>query len=201
MERLQDHILGRLLGQEYDGDEAEFTNEARKQIYLAKYLLYRHKALRINFTTYDVRRSQDSLNPNTDHCDIMVHAREDPTSRHLHPFWYARVIDLFHVNVNRARSDGTLQVAERMDVLWVRWFGKDHTFHAGPKACRLDRIGFVTDEDDTEPFGFLDPTHVVRACHLIPAFAHGQTSDTLGPSIARHDPTTSEDWRYYYVNR
>ena len=173
MPRLQDHILGRLLDHEYDGDEAEFTNEHRKQIYLAKYRLYRHKALRINFTTYDVRRSQDSLNPNTDHCDIMVHTREDPTSQHFHPFWYARVIDLFHVNVNRARQDRTLEVAERMDILWVRWFGKDHMYRAGPQARRLDRNGFVTDDDDTEPFGFLDPTHVVRACHLIPAFAHG----------------------------
>ena len=49
----------------------------------------------------------------------MVHAREDARSHHYHPFWYARVIDVFHVNVSRANPDGTLEVAKRMDILWV----------------------------------------------------------------------------------
>ena len=88
-----------------------------------------------------------------------------------------------------------------MEVLWVRWFGKDSTYRAGPEAQRLDCVGFVTDDDDTEPFGFLDPRYVIHGCHLIPAFAHGQTNELLGPSIARGDPTETEDWRYYYIDR
>ena len=33
--------------------------------------IYRHKVLRVNYTTYNVHRDQDSLNPRT-HGDIMV---------------------------------------------------------------------------------------------------------------------------------
>ena len=40
MMRLQDHILGRLLGHEYDGDAVEFTHEDHKHLFLAKYCLY-----------------------------------------------------------------------------------------------------------------------------------------------------------------
>ena len=45
-----------------------------------------------------------------------------------------------------------------MSVLW---------FVRSEIRARHDRLGFITDSDDTEPFGFLDPTHVIRACHLI----------------------------------
>ena len=89
-----------------------------------------------------------------------------------------------------------------MNFLWVCWFGKDLTYHSGPQARRLDRIGFVTDSDDTEPFCFLDPAYIIRAVHLIPAFAYGQTDELLlGPSIACHDRKSTVDWKYYYVNR
>ena len=199
--RLQEHILGHLLGHKYDGDERRFTKAERNQVYFRPQRIYWHQALHVNFTTYDVRRSQDSLNPRTDHCDIMVHAREDPSSRDYHPYWYARIIKIFHVYASRAEPDGALGSPELMEVLWVRWFGKDSTYCAGPEAQCLDHVGFVTDDDDTEPFGFLDPRYVIRGCHLIPTFAHGRTNELLGPSIARGDPTETEDWRYYYIDR
>jgi hypothetical protein len=163
--------------------------------------LYRHHVLRINFTTYDLRRSQDSCNPRTAHCDVMVHARDDTTSPHYHPYWYARIIGIFHVHVVHQQPNGTLTPPQKIHFLWVRWFGKDLTYRSGPHARHLDRIGFVTDSDDTEPFGFLDPANVIRAVHLIPAFAHGRTDGLLGPSIARRDSTSSLDWKFFYVNR
>ena len=132
--RLQEHILGRLLGHEYDGDERRFTKAEQNQVYFRPQCIYWHQALRVNFTTYDVCRSQDSLNPHTDHCNIMVHAREDPSSRDYHPYWYARIIKIFHVYASRAEPDGTLGSPELMEVLWVHWFGKDSTYRAGPEA-------------------------------------------------------------------
>jgi hypothetical protein len=132
----------------------------------------------------------------------MVHAQDDPNSPQYHPFWYARVIGIFHTQVIHEQSNGILTPPRLMHFLWVRWFGKDATYCSGPRARRLDRIGFVTDTDDTEPFGFLDPANVIRTVHLIPAFAHGQTNELLpGCSIARRDPTSAQDWQYYYVNR
>lgn len=80
-----------------------------------------------------------------------------------------------------------------MELLWVRWFGKDQTYHTGAQVRDLDHVGFVTDNDDTEPCGFLDPRHVVGGCHLIPAFAHGQSKEILDSSIvARGNPTETE---------
>ncbi|KAF8492474.1 hypothetical protein JB92DRAFT_3127902 [Gautieria morchelliformis] len=57
----------------------------------------------------------------------------------------------------------------------------------------MDRLGFVTSSDDTEPFGFLDPANVVHACHLIPALAHGRMHELLPPLIAREANETDED--------
>lgn len=49
-----------------------------------------------------------------------------------------------------------------------------------------------------EAFGFVDPAHIIRGCHLIPAFSHGRTDEYLPPSIVR-DP--EGDWRVFYANR
>jgi hypothetical protein len=69
-------------------------------------------------------------------------------------------------------------------------------YSAGWKAWRLDCIGFLKDPQDA--FGFLDPSLVVRACHLIPAFQHGLTQSLLGQSKYHN---CEGDWCYYYVNR
>jgi hypothetical protein len=86
-----------------------------------------------------------------------------------------------------------------MDFLWVRWFGPDRHQCAGFKARWLDHIGFITKEDDTEPFGFIDPALVIRAVHLIPAFAFEKTQEHLQLSVARGK--VQIEWNYYYVNR
>ncbi|KAI0083356.1 hypothetical protein BDY19DRAFT_856713, partial [Irpex rosettiformis] len=106
------------------------------------------------------------------------------------------IIGIFHAYV--VRSGNTL-AQECIEFLWVRWLGKDPTHKSGFKARRLPRIGFVP-EEDADAFGFLDPTDVLRAVHLIPAFAHDQTTELLGPSIARHLREEDMDWQYYYVN-
>jgi hypothetical protein len=70
---------------------------------------------------------------------------------------------------------------------------------SGWKACHLHRISFI--DGDSDPFGFVDPAHVIRAAHLIPAFAFGETEDLLCPSkIARRETDGDEDWRFYYVS-
>jgi hypothetical protein len=64
--------------------------------------------------------------------------------------------------------------------------------------CEFDCIHFppVTDKD---AFGFIDPSDVLRACHVIPSFARGKVHlDGRGSSRCAHD---SLDWAAYYVNR
>jgi hypothetical protein len=157
----------------------------------------------MNFTTYDMRRSQDSLNPRTSHCDLMVRSREDSMVTSTHPFWYVRILGIFHVNVCQTGAGQEFREEwQSMPFLWVRWFGQADTgtrHSVNPR--HLNCLGFGTEDDNTEPFGFLDPANVIRACHLIPAFAAGRTSDLLGPSVVRSNTDEHDDWQYYYVNR
>ncbi|THH16591.1 hypothetical protein EUX98_g9280 [Antrodiella citrinella] len=198
---LQDHLYARLSKMPYSGDENDFTDNDRHRVLILQDRLYRHKVLRVNYTTYDVRRGQDSLNPRT-HPDIMVLAHED-NSGDSHPYWFARIIGVYHVNVKLLNSDLSLPSGppKRMEFLWVRWFGRDPGAPSGWRARRLPRIGFVdaTTEAGSPPFGFLDPAQVIRGVHLMPAFAHGRTTELLPPSIARQPDENDEDWQCYYV--
>ena len=159
--------------------------------------MYLHNVLRINYTMYDVRRKQDNVNPNTSHRDIMVLAENDDDSDH--PFLYARVIGIFHVNV--VYTGGTMvdYRPRKVEVLWVRWFEHDTNASVGNwSLSKLDRLRFppMARED---AFGFLNPADVVRGCHIVPAFAAGKRyGDARGISPCAKD---SKDWRSYYVNR
>ena len=190
-------MLGRLLDQTYEGDEGRFTDSDRQTLTFVNNRIYRHKVVRINYTTYDVRRAQDSLNPRT-YADVMVlsHENED---KDPHPYWYARIIGVFHAQVRHMGPRSKSTDVQRMNFLWVRWFGRDLNYKAGWNAKRPYRLGFMHPEDQ-EPFGFLDPNEVIRGVHLIPAFAYGRTKDILAPSIARQPQEKDEDWVFYYVN-
>jgi hypothetical protein len=198
---LKDHILSRLLGCAYDGDEIEYSEEDRDSIQLVGNRLYKHKTLRINYTTYDLRRQQDSINPRTQP-DIMLLSHEEASNEvDAHPYWYARIVGVFHVDVIHLGPKSTSPNKRRINFLWVRWFGRDISFKAGWAAKRLHRLGFL-DASSPGTVGFLDPTQVIRGIHIIPAFAHGQTAELLNPprSVARLPLQEESDWRYYYVN-
>ena len=195
--RLRDHLLSRVLQREYDGDETEFSATERAQIIFVNDRIFRHKVLWVNYTTYDLRRAQDSLNPRT-HADVMVLAHETGNS---HPYWYARILGVFHANVIYTGYGAPgFNSPSQMDFLWVRWFGRDlDNYESGWKAKRLHRLGFIP-SDEPGAFGFLDPRLIIRAVHLIPGFAYGRTDSLLPPSISRPLHDNNEDWRFYYVN-
>jgi hypothetical protein len=191
--RLKDHLLGRLLNQDYDGDERGFSDDDRNTVRILDNRLYSAKVLRVNYTTYDIRRGQDSLNPRTQHCDVMVRSREDDPD--AHPYWYARILGIFHT-----RPAATNYSAQNMQFLWVRWFGIEPGHQSGLKVGRLPKIGFIPESDD-QAFGFLDPSLVIRGCHLIPTFADGRTTELLRSGATAARPIgESDDWTAFYVN-
>lgn len=191
--------MGRLLGNPYDGDETIFTPEQLSEVVIQQDKLYTHKILRINYTTYDVRRSQDSLNPRT-HADFIVNSREDnDEATPSHPYWYGRIVGVFHADVCHLAANSEFREPQHMEFLWVRWYGRDLNYAAGWKAKRLHRLGFVDSELDGA-FGFLDPREIIRGVHLIPGFHYGQTDELLAPSIARQLDEKDLDYVYYYVN-
>lgn len=194
--RLKDHILSRRTGV----DEREFSDDERDLIQFRNKRIYGHRRLRINYTTYDVRRSQDSINPRT-RPDIMVLSsnKEDGA----HPYWYARVIGIFHCLVRHRGLDGSDGDFQRVEFLWVRWY-TDPVNECGWAKKRLPRLRFVQ-HDKPDAFGFVNPADVIRGIHIIPAFYYGRTSLILpNPSLARacgRDAEVEEDdWEFAYVN-
>lgn len=165
-----------------------FTNADLADIQIMKNQLYNHKVCRFNYTTYDMRRDQDSINPNT-RSDVML-LSEDTN----HCYWYARVVFIFHAFVRYQHSN-----PQRIDLLFVRWYTLDLDHEAGFTAKRLYRVGFV-DGQESDPFDFINPADVIRAVHLIPAFAFGKTDRLLSASAARRENEEGTDYRYYYVN-
>ncbi|KAF8322961.1 hypothetical protein F5887DRAFT_1086897 [Amanita rubescens] len=195
--KLLDHLLARLKGYDlFDGDEHVFSDKERSCIVLDNEAIYQHKVLRVNYTTYDLRRDQDSVNPRT-HPDIMMVAHEDEPGPDPHPYWYARVVGIFHAEV---LWRGESSPPKRMEFLWVRWYGRDLDHHAGWKRRRLHRIGFISSSDPAA-YGFLDPANVIRAVHLIPAFELGRTTAYLTGPIVRPAKLEDSEWRQYYINQ
>jgi hypothetical protein len=114
-----------------------------------------------------------------------------------HPYKYARVLGIYHANVIYVGPGIPDYQSRRMEFLWVRWYRNTGTIVNGWND-RLDRINFGSMADD-DTFGFLDPSIVLRGCHLIPAFAKGKLHrDGKGMSLCAQD---SLDWTEYYVNR
>ncbi|THH23278.1 hypothetical protein EUX98_g7896 [Antrodiella citrinella] len=203
--QLKNHLLARVLGRAFDGDEHAFSDKDRTYLRFRQDRIYFHQTLRINYTTYDMRRDQDVINPRT-HSDIMVHAHEDDSDTDIssqHPYWYARVIAIFHayVRFDGSRTPDMQQQDEyqRMEFVWIRWFGRDLETPGGFETRRLHLVGFIG-ENDTAAFGFLDPKEIIRGVHLIPAGAYGRTRELLAPSpLARRDEDEDEDWVRFYV--
>ncbi|KJA19627.1 hypothetical protein HYPSUDRAFT_143405, partial [Hypholoma sublateritium FD-334 SS-4] len=193
--KLQEHILARILHPTWSGDGNEFSDEERNKVFIVNERLYRHKVMRINYTTYDVRLGQDSVNARN-HADIMVlsHTDED------HPFEYGRIISIFHVDVViKTEEAGVSLTPVSKEVLWVRWYKRDSSYEAGFKRKRLHRLQFLPC-DDTASFGFLDPDEVIRAVHLIPVFRYGKTNNFLPEASLGRAPGELSDWKYFYVN-
>ena len=192
--------MGRLLGHNFGDTDTTFTPEERLTVRIQNETIFRVHTARINYTTYDMRRGYDTVNPRT-HPFVMVASPE--TEPGSHPFWYATVIGVFHANVQHVGTNSRDYSVRRMEFLWVRWLGVVPDYAFGRHLARLPKIGFIPDSDEFA-FGFLDPSLVLRGCHLIPAFEDGRTTELLTTtatcSITEARPSgEKDDWANYYV--
>jgi hypothetical protein len=87
----------------------------------------------------------------------MVLSHETDEARH--PYWYARIIQIFHVDIWDC-NDVSMEKPHRMDFLFVRWFRCNGDYQSGWSAKRLHRIGFLVGKDPGT-FGFLDPDVII----------------------------------------
>ncbi|RDB21901.1 hypothetical protein Hypma_011139 [Hypsizygus marmoreus] len=218
---LKAHLFSRIQELQFPNDASGSTHSAFRSvsptsavndssttsILIHKDRMYAHKIVRFNYTTYDIRRAQDVINPNTPHCNIMMlapmgsehNSRDDGPS--YHRFLYARVLGIFHVNVVYAGVETTDYNPRRLDFLWVRWYQSEpYALPRGGRSnsCRLDRLSFPPISSEGA-FGFVNPADVLRACHIIPAFVNGMRHpDGQGISKWARD---HQDFKSYFVNR
>ncbi|KAH7917181.1 hypothetical protein BV22DRAFT_1052620, partial [Leucogyrophana mollusca] len=88
-------------------------------VYIKAERMYRHNMLRLNYTTYDVRRAQDMINPSTSKCNVMLLANTvDSEIIGQHPYLYARVLGIYHVNVTYVGPGMIDYSSRRIDFLW-----------------------------------------------------------------------------------
>jgi hypothetical protein len=160
--------------------------------------MYRHNIARFNYTTYDVRRAQDVINPGTLHRDIMLLAKTGNTNPSDHPFLYARVLGIYHVNVIYTGEGMLDYAARRVDFLWVRWFNYNGSRSLQWDDFKLDSLSFPPMET-ANAFGFVDPKDVLRSCHVIPAFASRKVH--IDGVALSHIAKDKQDWTRYYVDR
>ncbi|QRV96107.1 hypothetical protein RhiJN_24125 [Ceratobasidium sp. AG-Ba] len=170
-----------------------FSELQRQQIVIPSGTLVRHATCQVSYTTYDVRRTQDTVNPRTKHHFIMTRNQDDDPD---HPFWYAKVIGIYHANVLHLGLH--TQAPRRIEFLWVRWLELAEV--GGWDLCRMDRIAYTNSNSTIDSFGFIDPATVIRSCHLIPSFKYHQATKPAAPSIS-YDDQLEGDWSHYYVNR
>ncbi|KAG6914461.1 hypothetical protein DXG01_017109 [Tephrocybe rancida] len=172
--------------------------------------VYSHKIIRVNYTTYDVRRGSDVIHVNTSHCNIMAlnPKFKKGSDDDGHPYIYAKVLGIFHANVIYNGHGNTNYHPHRIEFLWVRWYTLE-SHSPGWKSRRLDRVSFQPLEHD-QAFGFMDPSDVIRGCHIIPRFCgarvpaiDGAVDDFVGPRVEEGDKweDLDEDWQSFYINR
>jgi hypothetical protein len=172
------------------------TDEDSKFVFLKKDTIYHHRLSRFHFTTYDVRRGTDIINPGTARCNIML--LSDTTD--LHHFLYARVIGAYHANVIYTGTGMRDYEARRMDFLWVRWYEVVDPASSGWGSSKLDSLRFLP-INRPNAFGFVDPKDVLRGSHILPNFnfAKGKRhADGKGVSCCAKD---GKDYHRYYVGR
>ncbi|KAH7903999.1 hypothetical protein BJ138DRAFT_1019753, partial [Hygrophoropsis aurantiaca] len=152
--------------------------------------IYYHQIARFNYTTYDVRRAQDVINPRTPHCNIMILNNINNEASH---YRYAKVLGVHHANIVFAGSGSD---THRMDFLFVRWY---ECIELGSWEMQtLDRVRFKPLDCD-DAFGFISPDDILRSIHIIPCFSRGMRhEDGVGISLLAGD---CNDWHEYYVNR
>ena len=192
MWNLKKHVLSQLLDDEDEPTSEDILNTDIDKV--GKISV--HKTLRINYTTYDLQRRSDVINLRT-RPDIMVTSPKGDSS---HPYQYGRLIDIFTVPIH---YKGAKQITggsrrQEVQVLWVRWFKQDPNHEDGFSCLRIPRLQFV--DTDEQWHSFISPHDVLRATHIIPAFAW----DLMDPQPCSEGSHAvrflKEEWNYYYVN-
>ncbi|TEB23585.1 hypothetical protein FA13DRAFT_1571092, partial [Coprinellus micaceus] len=181
-------------------------------IYFHSDTMYRHNVLQVQYTTYDCRPDFDTINPNTSRKDFMCHSlpaqelSSRPEASGPQPggssrYVYGRVLGIFHANVVYGGSGSLDYRRRRFDFLWVRWY-TPLSDEEGGSSLRLDRLKLAP-MSESDSWGFLDPSEILRGAHIIPRFAKGKAHEKVSSQGRIFSKAAQEqlDWEEYYINR
>jgi hypothetical protein len=201
--KLKRHIAGRLPRVQRTGSPP--TEEDIGNVWIQQECAFGHLTMRVNYTTYDVRRDSKLISLKRQP-DIMLSAeriwqsKEDPDAD-PHVYAYARVIGIYHVEIKDLHERQFNIPVTRVDVLHVRWFEYEPGWDYGWKYRREERLRFVPGDGD-DAFGFIDPANVIRSIHLKPAGSQGMTDNGIAYSpMAHRFGSDTEDYRAFDLNR
>lgn len=175
-------------GERYVGQE--HSDSERHSLNIKDDTLHSHAGIRLNYTTYDVRRSQDTINLKSGRNCVLAETDDLSSEK---PFLYARILGIFHANVSR----NARETPQRIDFLWVRWF-QNTSYRFGLPILEYHPLS------DNGAFGFISPGDVVRACHITPAFSslRNEVFDGRGRrKVATFAEDHGGDWNRYYLGR
>ncbi|TEB24443.1 hypothetical protein FA13DRAFT_1797302 [Coprinellus micaceus] len=195
---LKKHLALRFFERVVGRQPPRATEDLWPHIVLQNNSIYSHKLLRINYTTYDVRRDQDVLHVDTPQCNVMLlNSRyNEKTWLSEHPYLYGRLLGVFHANV---RYNGSLlnrvQQLEylRIDFAWIHWYqfnGSDGEFSLDRVTPSPLRCGSALD--------FIDPSDIIRSVHLIPRFSAGKVNQ---PVVESQLVRNRDTWESYFINK
>ena len=102
------------------GSDVEFhdslTDEDCNRVCIVGNKLFSAGTLRVNYTTYDVCREQNTVNPHT-HPFVMV--KSGKTTKNVHPFWYAQVLGMFHASVLDTDVESTVRSPQHVEFFFL----------------------------------------------------------------------------------
>jgi hypothetical protein len=95
---LKNHLLACTQGIPYTGKDLSYSIAEQHELTIVNNMIYSHQVVWFHYTTYDMCRKQDSVNPQS-HANIMLPAFDNASPA---SFWYAQVIGVYHTCVQLA---------------------------------------------------------------------------------------------------
>ncbi|KAG2049932.1 hypothetical protein BDR06DRAFT_984188 [Suillus hirtellus] len=159
--KLKDHVLYRLCKLDINYCDYTFTPEEHNSVIIPNDTIYSVQTMQVHYTTYDMRREYDIINPRT-HANIMVLLGETTPN---HPYWYAWVLGIYHVET--WLNNGGRPVKQHLEFLWVRWMAPLRNHKFGMKYARLPKPGGELDDWEMYYVGiFIDRDMFIRYTHF-----------------------------------
>lgn len=175
--KLKEHLFNRLFPL-----PEQRQNKLTRNVNIIQDKLYQHNKLQVYYTAYNTRREMDSVNPR-DKPEIMISRFDRQADEH--PYDYARVLGIFHADINYFQFGKPRQTPTRFDFLWIQRYKTMIDQISAFEKKRLPKIQLY-ESKHPKAFDFLDPSQVLRGIHIIPAFAEGMHSESK--------------WNSYYIN-